>query len=58
MERTEVEIDRLFKTNVFNIAARNQEKKKLVQKFPDLANLKPEEIKVGTNLNERLHRRS
>ena len=30
MERVEIEIDRLFRTNVFNIAARNQERKKLL----------------------------
>jgi hypothetical protein len=28
-ERVEIEIDRLFKTNVFNVAARNEEQRKL-----------------------------
>lgn len=58
MERVEIEVDRLFKTNVFNNALRNQEKKKLIQKYPELGNLKPEEIKAGDKLTEKLYRRS
>lgn len=39
MERVEAEIDRLFKTNVFNVALRNQEKHTLLKKYPALGNL-------------------
>jgi hypothetical protein len=44
MERVEVEIDRLFKTNVFNQAARIQERKKLLVKYPELKNFEEKEL--------------
>lgn len=56
-ERVEIEIDRLFKTNVFNVAARNEERRKLLQQYPDLAALKPEEMKNEKKMAERLQKR-
>jgi hypothetical protein len=44
MERVEVEIDRLFKTNVFNQAARIQERKKMLVKYPELKNFEEKEL--------------
>ena len=44
MERVEVEIDRLFKTNVFNQAARIQERKKILVKYPELKNFEEKEL--------------
>jgi len=58
MERVEIEIDRLFKTNVFNLAARNQERKKLLTRFPELSNFKPEELKADKKMIEKLTRRN
>ena len=46
MERVEVEIDRLFKTNVFNQAARNQERKKMLIKHPELRNFEEKELQM------------
>lgn len=53
-ERVEIEIDRLFKTNVFNVAARNEERKKLLQMYPELAGFKPEELKNDKKIVDRL----
>lgn len=44
MERVEVEIDRLFKTNVFNQAARIQERRKMLVKYPELKNFEEKEL--------------
>ena len=53
-ERVEIEIDRLFKTNVFNVAARNEERKKLLKMYPELAGFKPEELKNDKKIVDRL----
>lgn len=57
IERVEVEIDRLFKTTYLNQAARTQEKRKLLLKYPELSGIRPEEIQPGEKLNNRLYRR-
>lgn len=53
-ERVDVEINRLFKTNVFNVAARNEERRKLLQQYPELAPLKLDEIKNEKKIADRL----
>lgn len=59
MERVESEIDRLFKTNVFNVAQRNQEKNTLLKKYPALGNMTTKEWKMGNEnlMIEKLSRR-
>jgi hypothetical protein len=51
MEKVESEIDRLFKTNVFNISQRNIERNSLLKKHPAMANFAPKEYKFE-NTNE------
>ena len=60
MERVESEIDRLFKTNVFNVAQRNQEKHTLLKKYPALGNLSKQEFseKNGASMIDKLTRRA
>lgn len=53
-ERVDVEINRLFKTNVFNVAARNEERRKLLQQYPELAPLKLDEMKNEKKIADRL----
>lgn len=60
MERVEAEIDRLFKTNVFNQAARNQERKRMLTKYPELKNFDENELQMKKidKVIEKLQRRS
>ena len=60
MERVEVEIDRLFKTNVFNQAARIQERKKMLVKYPELKNFEEKELQMKKidKVIEKLQKRS
>ena len=60
MERVEAEIDRLFKTNVFNQAARNQERKRMLTKYPELKNFEEKELQMKKidKVIEKLQKRS
>ena len=58
MERVEAEIDRLFKTNVFNTAARTQEKNNLFKKYPALGNMTSKETKYENLRNDKLTQRA
>lgn len=60
MERVEAEIDRLFKTNVFNQAARNQERQRMLTKYPELKNFEEKELQMKKidKVIEKLQKRS
>ena len=52
MEKVESEIDRLFKTNVFNVSYRTIERNSLLKKHPAMANFTAKEYKFDdTNEN-------
>ena len=49
-----MELERLFKTNLFNESQRVQDRMKLEERYPELREFSPQELSVNPNKEEQM----